>query len=100
MSTATRTVMVHTLYAASDLIEARSDLPAPYIEVSPRRPDTINVSVHGGFGDFEAWRVALHIPIKDVRFNNGASNAYLSALGSFSGATVQLTGYSSPVVTR
>lgn len=91
------TDMADTLQAAAGLLNLPIVLPDPYIEVSPRRPTTINVTVHGGFADFEVWRSALNIPVGDVRFNNGASNAYLSAVGAFSGATVQLTGFSSPL---
>lgn len=94
MSAETLAEMADTMQTAAELLGLSHVTPAPYIEVSPHRPSTISLTVHGGFADFEVWRSALNIPTEDVRFNNGASNAYLSALGAFSGATVQLTGYS------
>jgi hypothetical protein len=86
--------MADTMQAAVNLAETHVHLPEPHFDVSPYYPGRVSLSLHGGFGNFEAWRAALGIPECEVRLTSGASQAYLTAVGSFEGAEVVLTGYS------
>jgi hypothetical protein len=72
-------------------------LPAPYVGVSPHRPDCLQLSVHGDLGVFEAWREALGIEPATVRRNlqSGDTTMVLSGLGTIADAKVELLGYSS-----
>ncbi|MER8004829.1 hypothetical protein [Streptomyces sp. NPDC094149] len=80
--------------AVNALIAKHPLLPADEI-----RPSTAGVSVHlhGGFGDFEAWREALGIPIEEVSFRTNAAGTAMSADVEFAGVTVALLGHSGPM---
>lgn len=88
-----------TLRFAADLLDQLVDLPVAFAEVSPHHPTVLQLHVHGGFGAFEQWREALGIPEADVSIRESASQATMHGGGECPGGiTVQLTGYSSPVV--
>lgn len=88
-----------TLRFAAALLDQLVDLPAAYAEVSHHYPGRLCLDVHGGFGAFERWREALGIPEADVSIREGASQTTMHACRECPGGiTVQLTGYSSPVV--
>jgi hypothetical protein len=70
-------------------------LPAPHVGVSPHRPDTLALSVHGDLGGFEAWREALGIDPEAVRRNtqSGDTTLVLSAFADVADGKVELVGY-------
>ncbi|MFI6560332.1 hypothetical protein [Streptomyces sp. NPDC050534] len=81
--------------AVNALIAKHPLLPAEEIV-----PSTAGVSVHlyGGFGDFEAWREALGIPVEEVAFYiRTEGQTTMRADIEFAGVTVALVGYSGPV---
>lgn len=82
--------------AVNALIAQHPLLPADEI-----RPSTAGVSVHlhGGFGDFEAWREALNIPVEEVAFRTHAEGTAMAADVEFAGVTVALISHSGPMPT-
>ncbi|MGW1160428.1 hypothetical protein ACWD48_19850 [Streptomyces sp. NPDC002519] len=72
------------------------DLPAPHANVSPHRPDVLQLSVHNDLSAFEAWREALDVDPEAVRHNlqSGDTTVVLSAFAEIADAKVELVGYS------
>ncbi|MGW0626494.1 hypothetical protein [Streptomyces sp. NPDC002758] len=72
------------------------NLPAPHVDMSPNRPDVLQLSVHGDLATFEAWREALGMAPEAVRHNlqSGDTTVVLSAFAEVADAKVELVGYS------
>lgn len=79
--------------AVNALIVTHPLLPAD--EVTPSAHG-VRVHLHGGFGDFEAWREALDIPVEEVWLHGRDTVATMRADAEFAGVTIALVGYSSP----
>lgn len=79
--------------AVNALIAKHPLLPADEI-----RPTASGVSVHlhGGFGDFEAWREALAIPTDEVSFHVRSDTTTMRAETEFASVPLALVGYSGP----
>ena len=78
-------------------------LPAPHVSVSTLFPDLLDLSFHGGFAGFEAWREALGIDPEDVvhHVQGDGRTGVLDVHGAFGGARLRLTGYATvPVPQR
>lgn len=73
------------------LLEAFPGLPAPYITIH-----RLGAELGLGFPSpsaFEEWRVALGIPASAVELEHGPGQSWLTAKGTFSGASIDLTGH-------
>jgi hypothetical protein len=68
-------------------------LPAADLHVSHIYPGQLTVSLHTGLGDFEAWRIALGVPHRSVRYATQSEAIRLEATVEWGGGTVVLVGY-------
>ena len=80
--------------AVNALIAKHPLLPAGRLAVDPDSDQTLTVHLHGGFGDFEAWREALGIDTASVSFASTDLNTTMRAETPFGGARLHLVGYS------
>ena len=70
-------------------------LPAPTVNVSPIYPDQLELALHTGLHDFEAWREALCVAPGHVDYHvqgNGRTGV-LRATAAYAGAELELVGY-------
>ncbi|MEU1558194.1 hypothetical protein ABZ517_36605 [Streptomyces scabiei] len=70
-------------------------LPAPTASVSPIFPGRLELSLHSGLPDFEAWREALAVAPEDVtyRVQSNGHTRVLRTLAAYAGAELELVGY-------
>ncbi|GGR39246.1 hypothetical protein [Streptomyces netropsis] len=70
-------------------------LPAPALGVSTIFPDRLELSFHGDFAGFEAWRDALQILPSSVSYHehSGGRTRVLTAETDYGGARVHLIGF-------
>ncbi|MGQ4343502.1 hypothetical protein [Streptomyces sp. SAS_275] len=84
--------------AALQVIVAQHPLlPAPVLAITPDRQPGIEVRLHGGLADFEAWREALEIGVDAVAFTMHDNGSSMRGAARVGGARVELIGYSGPV---
>ncbi|MEU5200724.1 hypothetical protein AB0G86_42900 [Streptomyces scabiei] len=70
-------------------------LPAPTVRVSPIFPDRLELSLHSGLPDFEAWREALGIAADSVtcHVQSDGQTRVLRTVAAYAGAELELVGY-------
>ncbi|WP_217185272.1 hypothetical protein [Streptomyces sp. AC495_CC817] len=70
-------------------------LPAPTVRVSPIYPDRLELSLHSGLPDFEAWREALGIPADGItcHVQGDGRTRVLRTVAAYAGAELELIGY-------
>ncbi|MFP1627349.1 hypothetical protein ACLB9X_19780 [Streptomyces sp. 5K101] len=69
-------------------------LPAPGVSVSTVYPDRLELSFHGDFAGFEAWRDALGIAPESVSYREqGVHTRVLTTETDYAGARLRLVGY-------
>ncbi|NEC87892.1 hypothetical protein [Streptomyces sp. SID12501] len=71
-------------------------LPAPHVDVTTVYPDRLRLSFHDDLSVFEAWREALGVDpdMVDYREQSAGQTRVLKVFVDFSGAVLELTGYS------
>ncbi|MHC5904191.1 hypothetical protein ACVNF4_09845 [Streptomyces sp. S6] len=95
--TLTLDALAAPLRALRLLVTDFGHLPAPVVSVSPIYPGRLELSLHSGLSDFEAWREALDVAADDVTFHvqsNGRTRV-LRTLAAYSGAELELVAYGS-----
>ncbi|MEU0844291.1 hypothetical protein ABZ370_33115 [Streptomyces sp. NPDC005962] len=77
------------------LTEDFGHLPAPYAQVSPIYPNQLELSLHDGLNNFEAWREALGITPDAVNYGeqSGGRTRVLSLATDYAGAELHLIAY-------
>ncbi|MFF9035033.1 hypothetical protein ACF090_06120 [Streptomyces sp. NPDC014892] len=70
-------------------------LPAPTVRVSPIYPDRLELSLHSGLPDFEAWREALGLAADGVtcHVQGDGRTRVLRTVAAYAGAELELIGY-------
>ncbi len=70
-------------------------LPAPTVRISPIYPDRLELSLHSGLPDFEAWRQALGVAPEDVthHVHGDDQTRVLRTIAAYAGAELELIGY-------
>ncbi|KKD04937.1 hypothetical protein [Streptomyces sp. WM6386] len=70
-------------------------LPAPTVSISPIYPDRLELALHSGLLDFEAWREALDAAPGDVeyRVQGDGRTSVLRTIAAYAGAELELVGY-------
>ncbi|WP_394436177.1 hypothetical protein [Streptomyces sp. SGAir0957] len=84
--------MADAVAAAQQLLNEHPGLPAPLFEIDAYR---VTVRLHGGFGDFEAWREALDLDDNEISLTAYLGGANLTAVTDIKGVPVTVMGYSS-----
>lgn len=72
-------------------------LPGAELTSSRLYPDRVEVRLHDGLADFEAWRTALGIPTTAVTYHEQPGSMRLEVTGPYAGATIELTAYAPPL---
>ncbi|MGW6743243.1 hypothetical protein ACWGDX_21380 [Streptomyces sp. NPDC055025] len=95
MSTPTMTDIAAPLAALRLLAADFPTLPAASVGVSTIFPNRLELSFHGDFAAFEAWRSALGIDSGTVAYGeqSGGRTRVLTVWGDYAGARLRLTGY-------
>ncbi len=70
-------------------------LPAPTVSISPIYPNRLELSLHSGLSEFEAWREALGAAPDDVnyRVQSDGRTRVLKTTAAYGGAELELIGY-------
>ncbi|MEV0174925.1 hypothetical protein AB0I00_27865 [Streptomyces sp. NPDC050803] len=70
-------------------------LPAPTVSISPIYPDQLELALHSGLSDFEAWREALGVAPGNVDYHvqGDGRTGVLRSTVTFAGADLELVGY-------
>ncbi|MFD5424462.1 hypothetical protein [Streptomyces sp. NPDC127084] len=95
MSTQTFAHLSAPLLALRQLVVEFGHLPAPCVSVSTIYPNVLELALHNGFADFEAWREALAICPDEVvhRVHGDAGTGALEGHAVFAGVRLRLVAY-------